>query len=89
MKLFKVIFKSIFSSLITLVGLSILIFCMARLIPGDPARMALGDRASEEQVEEMRETLLLNEPIYVQYFTYVKGVFKEILVTLFLLKNLL
>ena len=76
MKLFKFIFKRIFSSLITLVGLSILIFCMARLIPGDPARMALGDRASEEQVEEMRETLLLNEPIYVQYFTYVKGVFK-------------
>ena len=47
---------------------------MARLIPGDPARMALGDRASEEQVEKMRETLLLDEPIPIQYLTYVKGV---------------
>ena len=76
MKLFIFILKRVFSSLITLVGLSILIFCMARLIPGDPARMALGDRASEEQVEEMRETLLLNEPIYIQYYSYIKGVFK-------------
>ena len=74
MKLFWFIVKRIFSSLITLVGLSILIFCMARLIPGDPARMALGDRASEEQVEKMRETLLLDEPIPIQYLTYVKGV---------------
>ena len=74
MKLFWFIVKRIFSSLITLIGLSILIFCMARLIPGDPARMALGDRASEEQVEKMRATLLLDEPIPIQYLTYVKGV---------------
>jgi len=49
---------------------------MARLIPGDPARMALGDRASLEQVEAMREKLLLNEPIFIQYFSYLKGVFR-------------
>jgi peptide/nickel transport system permease protein len=76
MKLFKFIINRIFSSSITLFGLSILIFCMARLIPGDPARMALGDRASLEQVEAMREKLLLNEPIYIQYFSYLKGVFR-------------
>ena len=74
MNLIFFIFKRIFSSSITLIGLSILIFCMARLIPGDPARMALGDRASQEQVEQMREKLLLNEPIYIQYFEYIKGV---------------
>ena len=74
MKLFWFIVKRILSSLITLIGLSILIFCMARLIPGDPARMALGDRASEEQVEKMREKLLLDESIPIQYLTYVKGV---------------
>ncbi len=76
MKLFKFIINRIFSSSITLFGLSILIFCMARLIPGDPARMALGDRASLEQVEAMREKLLLNEPVYIQYFSYLKGVFR-------------
>ena len=76
MKLFKFIINRIFSSSITLFGLSILIFCMARLIPGDPARMALGDRASIEQVEAMRDKLLLNEPIYIQYFAYLKGVFR-------------
>jgi len=76
MKLFKFIISRIFSSSITLFGLSILIFCMARLIPGDPARMALGDRASLEQVEAMREKLLLNEPIFIQYFSYLKGVFR-------------
>lgn len=59
--------KRLVSTLLVLFGVSLLIFLIARVIPGDPARIALGPRASEEQVEAMRATLHLNEPIIVQY----------------------
>ena len=48
-----------------------LIFFIARIIPGDPARIALGPRATEAQVEQMRETLNLNEAIVVQYALFM------------------
>lgn len=52
---------------LVLVGVSILVFAIARLIPGDPARIALGPNATTEQVLILQEKLHLNEPIYVQY----------------------
>ena len=55
----------------TILGLSILIFFIARVLPGDPARLALGPEASEAQVERLRELLGLNKPLYIQYFDYV------------------
>jgi len=55
-----------------LVGLSIVIFIIARLMPGDPARMAVGTRAPQWVVERIREQMHLNDPIYVQYGYWVK-----------------
>jgi len=49
--------RRILWSLLVLFGLSIVIFTIARAIPGDPARLALGPRASQEQVEGLREKL--------------------------------
>lgn len=54
-------------SFIVLVGVSMLIFGIARVIPGDPARIALGPNATVEQVTNLREQLHLNDPIVVQY----------------------
>lgn len=59
-----------------LIGLSMLIFAIARVMPGDPARLALGPEASEEQVQKLREELGLNLPIHIQYLHYVRGVFQ-------------
>lgn len=59
-----------------LIGLSILIFAIARVMPGDPARLALGPEASEEQVQKLREELGLNLPIHIQYLHYMGGVFR-------------
>ena len=64
------------STLLVLVGVSMLIFFIARIIPGDPARVALGARATVEQVEQMRESLHLNEPIAVQYFYFMRNLFQ-------------
>jgi peptide/nickel transport system permease protein len=60
-------------SLLVLLGLSVVIFVIARVVPGDPARMALGPRASADQVEQLRDNLGLNDPLWVQYGTFIGG----------------
>ena len=52
---------------IVLFGVSVLVFAIARVIPGDPARIALGPSATAEQVAKLRAELHLDEPIVVQY----------------------
>ena len=51
--------------------LSLMIFILARVVPGDPARIALGPSASQEQVDAMRQTMGLDRPLIEQYATYV------------------
>jgi peptide/nickel transport system permease protein len=60
-------------SIFVLLGLSVLVFLIARVMPGDPARMALGPRAPETVVQKYREDLHLDKPIYVQYYFWLKG----------------
>ncbi|NAZ35696.1 ABC transporter permease [Rubellimicrobium sp. CFH 75288] len=59
--------KRIGTSLLVLFGVSVLIFCIARVIPGDPARVALGPNATAEQVANLRAQLRLDEPLVAQY----------------------
>jgi peptide/nickel transport system permease protein len=61
--------------LVSLFGLSVIIFTISRLLPGNPARMALGPRATDEQVEAYAEQLGLNDPIPVQYVDYMRQLF--------------
>ena len=63
-------------SLIVLVGVSMLIFGIARVIPGDPARIALGPNATVEQVTNLREELHLNDSIVVQYGYFLADLLK-------------
>ncbi|MGD8372464.1 MAG: diguanylate cyclase, partial [Syntrophobacterales bacterium] len=51
----------------TLLGISIIIFLMMHITPGDPAELLLGERATEKALEALREHLGLNEPLHVQY----------------------
>ncbi|WP_414703625.1 ABC transporter permease [Pseudalkalibacillus sp. SCS-8] len=55
-----------------LIGMSLIVFFLIRAIPGDPAQIILGQQASEEAVAQLRDTLGLDEPWYVQYFIYMK-----------------
>ena len=68
------IIKRLFHSIFVLWALSAIIFVISRIAPGDPARMALGSRAPEEVVERLRIAMHYNEPIYIQYFHWFKGV---------------
>jgi peptide/nickel transport system permease protein len=67
--------KRIGISIVVFFGVSIVIFCLARLIPGDPARIALGPFATKEMVEQLRETLHLNESIVIQYKIFIINLF--------------
>lgn len=68
----KYLFKRSLQGVLVLIGLSFLIFILSRVIPGDPARLALGARASEEAVETLREELNLDKPIITQYALWFK-----------------
>jgi ABC-type dipeptide/oligopeptide/nickel transport system permease component len=57
----------------TLIAVITIIFVLVRVIPGDPARSALGDQASEEAVDALRTDLGLNKPIWAQYVDYMGG----------------
>ena len=56
-----------------LLGLAILIFVIARVVPGDPARIALGPLATAEQVKELRLEMGLDDPFLSQLWTYLSG----------------
>ncbi|NKN38875.1 ABC transporter permease [Agrobacterium sp. a22-2] len=56
--------------MLVMMALSIMIFVLARVVPGDPARMALGPAATQEQVDALRQQMGLNRPLPVQYLDY-------------------
>lgn len=58
-----------------LIGISIITFILVRLIPGDPARMLLGARATPTAIANIRAQYGLDEPMWLQYFYFVKNIF--------------
>ncbi len=58
---------------LVLIGLAILIFVIARIVPGDPARIALGPLATPDQVAELRREMGLDENIVLQLWHYLVG----------------
>ena len=65
--------RRVFWSLLVLFGLSIVIFVIARVMPGDPARMAMGPRASQEQVDDLKRKMGLDKPLLEQYRNFIVG----------------
>ncbi|WP_147802629.1 nickel ABC transporter permease [Alkalicoccus halolimnae] len=54
-----------------LIGVTLVVFLMMHLIPGDPAQIIAGESATEQQIEQTRDRLGLNDPLPVQYATFV------------------
>jgi ABC-type dipeptide/oligopeptide/nickel transport system permease component len=59
---------------VTLVGVSVLVFVILRVVPGDPAKMLLPDGAPQSAVDELNRQLGLREPLWVQYGIFLKSV---------------
>lgn len=68
--MFSYITKRLLWSIPTLFGVSLLVFLMVHLSPGDPAITLLGDHANKASVEKLREEMGLNKPLYVQYYIF-------------------
>jgi peptide/nickel transport system permease protein len=59
-----------------MLGVSIAAFLMSHLVPGDPVSVMLGETATAEDRERLREELGFNDPLIVQYGRYIGGVFQ-------------
>ena len=63
----RFILHRLLSLIPTVLGISLLVFLMVQLVPGDPAEMMLGERASEQAIQDLRQQLGLDQPLYIQY----------------------
>lgn len=70
----KYVVGRIFGSIPTFLGVVSIVFIVMRLVPGDPALLILGDSATQESVQRLREQMGLDAPILVQYLEYMRGV---------------
>ncbi|WP_028536955.1 ABC transporter permease [Paludibacterium yongneupense] len=73
MSFLPVLRQRLFGLMVVVLGVSFITFAVSHLIPGDPARLIAGDRASNETVLHLRHTLGLDRPWWVQYAHYVNG----------------
>lgn len=72
----KYIVKRMFMMIPIILGISFVIFGILDFTPGDPARYILGDGATNESVEALREEMGLNDPFLVRYANYIKDALK-------------
>ena len=70
------ILKRLLSLIPVLFVVSLVIFMLIHLVPGDPAAAILGEEASPEQIAALRETLGFNDPLPMQYLRWVSGLFR-------------
>jgi peptide/nickel transport system permease protein len=70
----RFLLRKVGAAVLVLFGVSIVVFLLARVIPGDPARIALGPRASAQQVQSLRHELYLDKPLVTQYLYFLGGV---------------
>lgn len=74
--MFKYILRRILIMIPVLIGLTIVVFLLVNVLPGDTARIIAGDYADEATVESIREAYGLNKPIPVQYIEYLQKLLK-------------
>ncbi len=71
----RFIIKRILSVIPVLIIVSIVIFSLVHLVPGDPAASMLGDMASAEDIAALHKRLGLDEPLVKQYFVWIANIF--------------
>jgi peptide/nickel transport system permease protein len=59
-----------------LIGVSILVFSLIRMIPGDPVTVMLGERARPADIERVREEMGFNRPIHIQYLEWMRRILR-------------
>ncbi len=72
----RFLIKRLIQGIFVIFGVSIMIFVISRIVPGDPARMSLGPRATQEAVNQLRAEMHLDKPIIEQYGYWLSGALK-------------
>lgn len=70
------IIKRLLALIPILIGVAVIVFLIVHLIPGDPAQTMLGERATNQALERLREQMGLNDPLPVQFWRYVKDLLR-------------
>lgn len=68
----KYLAKRLIAALVVVIGMSAITFYLARIAPSDPAALWVGQHARREQIEKARKELGLDQPLYIQYFFYIR-----------------
>jgi ABC-type dipeptide/oligopeptide/nickel transport system permease component len=74
--MFQYVLKRLLSTIPVLLGISLLLFFMLRMLPGDPAQVLAGQMASQEDIKNIRQQLGLDKPIFVQYGIFLSRLAK-------------
>ncbi len=72
----RFIINRILVSILIVFLISVFVFSLMHILPGDPARLALGEDASQEDVDELRRELNLDKPLLNQYVIWIGGIIK-------------
>ncbi len=72
--MFSYILKRLLWTIPSLFGVTLLVFAMVHLAPGDPAVALLGDHANKQSIADLRAKLGLDKPLYDQYYIYMKNI---------------
>ncbi len=70
----KYILKRLLMMIPVILGVILVVFTILRLSPNDPIRTILGDMATQEEVDAMREEMGLNDPFFTQLYNYIKDI---------------
>jgi ABC-type dipeptide/oligopeptide/nickel transport system permease component len=69
--MFQYVIKRLVAIIPVLIGISLIVFFLLRALPGDPAQVIAGEMATQEAVENIRQQLGLDKPLYIQYAIFI------------------
>jgi len=72
----RYIFRRLVFMVFVMIGISLVLFTVNYLLPGDPAQVAAGWQAGPEQVEAIRKRMGLDKPAHIQYLTYMRNLLR-------------
>jgi peptide/nickel transport system permease protein len=70
---FRYFIRRVFLAVPVLLGVATLVFSLIHLVPGDPAQAMLGDGAAPQDVDELRKSLGLDQPLITQYVSFLRN----------------
>lgn len=74
--MYKFVLKRLIMMIPVLVGVTFVVFFILALTPGDPAKMILGEQATQESITQLRAEMGLDDPVILRYVRYMGGVLR-------------